>query len=739
MHGEEWIREQIRQNRPISFPVDWPENHRSISGEFFLELLLDPCWKASGGGFVIKNAVVNSEVYKRYLTCETECYLENCEFVNGFGLPYANLKRVLRFKSCKFGGQFNLHSSHLADVEFLPSEDGHTTQFLQPANFMRCVVSGLILCDKCLFRCKTVNFNSVKVRGNVNLSYSVFEGNVDFTGAKIAGQFNATDTRFTNQESEVAFVGSELSGGAILDSARFSGGANFRAAKFGLRLQCEGVAFLNKDKEIAFDSCKVAGTAMFENARFFSSLDLSSSHIEGDLACKGAHFSNEKTSATFNSMTVLQNAFLVEAVFSGPSSFISVHIERNLICALARFETESANLNMQSMKVGGNAIFDRALFMGNVDLGGIGIAGQLVVKDSKFPGAPNGLSLNGAKVLRGLFLNGTHFNCPLDLTGGEIGAQLGCRDVCFAKEDGTISFSNVKVHGDLSIDNATFAGPFSLVGAVIEKQLRCTEANFQTTAAVALSGIVVGTSAVFSNSSFQNEVVFRYARVGQNLSFAGCQFHTSLDLRNSLVAGYLYVFSIPENSVPLAQTQKTKLPTIAQFSGLRYSGTDIGQSELWREWLKPTCAGLNYEADSYLAVEKCFRLMGLSEEADRVYYEMKNVETWLSLRRWRIDRWGKGMLLRWLVGYGVYGYRLWCWVLLPPLIIFFWCRVSQPVFNQLFVMLYAVDIFLPIDLHQDAYCRLPTWATAVIELLGWVLVPIVIAQLTGYLKRNAET
>lgn len=237
MHGEEWIRAQILQNSPISFPADWPENHRSISGDFFLEILLHPCWKNTAAGFVLKNAVINSKVYKRYLVCETECHLENCEFVNSFELPYANLKRGLRFTSCKFGGRFNLHSSHLTDIEFLSAEDGHRTQFIEPVNFLRCSVSGQILCHKCLFKSRTVSFNSVNVRGNVNLSYSVFEGDVDFTGSRIAGQFNAANTQYTFKESEVEFVGIEVCGGAILDSAQFSGGANFRAAKFGLRLQ----------------------------------------------------------------------------------------------------------------------------------------------------------------------------------------------------------------------------------------------------------------------------------------------------------------------------------------------------------------------------------------------------------------------------------------------------------------------------------------------------------------------
>lgn len=735
--GESWARDQLKIANIISFPEDWAEKDRSVSGDFLLDALQHPDWQESRTCFQLKNAVINTKVHRRYALIKNECHFENCEFVSDVELPHAHFMCGLRFAGCRFGGRLVMHTSHVTDLEFLPMGNGRATHFLKSCIFMRCSITGGLICDGCLFDGDSVSFNSVRVKGVANISKSTFAGSVNFTGFSVDGQFNATGAKFTSDAEEVSFVGAAISGGIILDDASFAGPINFRATKFGPRLQCFGAKFLNDTAELSLDSCKVAGAAVFESSVFAGSVDFSSARIEGDLSLQGAKFLNPKCSARFDSMTVENNVFLQNAVFWGSSSFISAVIGRNLIGISGQWEKESASLNLQGVKVIGKVDFSNACLMGVVDFSGAELAGQLNFEKTQLGNARGGVSLNGCKVARGAFFDEAVISGPLNLVGSDIGGQLGFRRTKFSSEHSFANLSNAKVRGDLILDFAEFYAPVSFVGAIIERQFRCIEAKFtHTPDSIDLTGIKVSASTVFWNTSFSGSVTARHALFAQNLSIAGSNFDGALDLRNSLVSGHLYVFSRPEHSTPSLILSTTKLSSKAKLSGFRFAGTDLSDNEGWTKWLKLASSQTSYEPDVYLTLEGCFRAMGRDDLADRVYFEMGNTQTRVALKERRFDRWLKGIFLRFLVGYGVYGWRLLFWIIPAPVILYLMCSCSQPYGSRAYLWLYAIDVFLPVDLRQMSSCNVPSWAIFVTEVYGWIITPILIAQLAGYLKKK---
>jgi uncharacterized protein YjbI with pentapeptide repeats len=380
--GESWARAQLKIANSISFPEDWVEKDRSISGDFLLDALLHPEWQESRTCFQLKNAVINTKVYRRHALIKNECHFENCEFVSDVELPHAHFMYGLRFAGCRFGGRLIMHTSHVTDLEFVPMGNGRATHFLKSCIFMRCTITKGLICDECLFAGDSTSFNSVRIKGVANISKSTFSGSVNFTGCSVEGQFNAAGAKFTSDTEEVSFVGAAISGGIILDEACFAGPINFRATKFGLRLQCLGAKFLNDTAELSLDSCKVAGEAVFESSVFAGPVDFSSARIEGDLSLQGAQFLNPKCSARFDSMTVENNVFLQSAVFYGSSSFISASIGRNLIGISGRWEKESASLDLQGIKVIGKVDFSNACLVGFVDLSGADAGGSVEVRKS---------------------------------------------------------------------------------------------------------------------------------------------------------------------------------------------------------------------------------------------------------------------------------------------------------------------------------------------------------------------
>lgn len=466
LRAEAWARERLQLAQSLAFAEKWPEDDRSISGEFLVEALLDPKWAKAPAGFSLVNAVVTTPLERRYAHVEGEICFENCVFDAEVSLPYARFERRVRFLGCTFKGNLDMRSCRVPDLDFGESKKGASTVFQGEANFFTSEITGQLMCNEAQFLSKT--------------------------------------------------------GGMNLNSAKISG-----------------------------------------------------------------------------------NAFFQATIFQGAADFGHTEIGRNLVCQEAKFLSDDSETIFDSLKVSGSAVFDKATFLGPVDLG-----------------------------------------------------------------------------------DCTFL---------------------------------------------------------RNLSLIGAQFSKPLNLSNTSVAGTLYVFSTTgagrsESTIP------TRLPPIADLRGLTYGRTDLEYDNRWQMWLSLRRSRDSFDPAPYLALESYLHQNGRDDLADRVHYEMRRAEGQAFWRQGRFDKWALNCFLRWTVGYGVYGWRLFVWtgIVLIPAWLFFVVNLKQAIDPDkpvsLLSLIYTMDVFLPVNLNQEELYNRPGAVFAIVKfvtkLWGWVIVPLAMAQLAGFLKKK---
>lgn len=736
--GEQWARQQLLGGKPIVFPEEWPENDRTISGAFVIEALLSLPSANSPDGILIDNAIISSHVYRRYLTCSSEVSFAKCVFMFHFELPFSNFTRRLRFVACRFNDHFNIHSSTFAELAFYSSKDTTPTTFHSNAIFMGVITTGDFLCVNCRFENPggVVSFNNAKTTGIMSLERTFFSGPVDLAGFRVDSQLNCMKTQFLNASVPVRFNGGQLSKGAVFDQAQFMGGADFSALHVD-RLQCVATHFHNIEQEVSFSTAVIDGPAILENCTFAGPVDFTSSTIRHDLYLKGSRFTNRQTSAVFTGIKISGSVFLDDCQLLGPLTFVVAHVGGQGSFNRSKFMSTA---NFQAIKLAGSMNFRQTQFEGTVDLSGADIDGQLIMLDDKFLNVDCGLSLNSSRIKRGFFLENSHVEGFLNCAGADIGGQVGITRTRFSSEAGLTTFSNAQIGGDLVIDDCQFAGPVSFASTNIIGQFRCTAVKFSNESQRSdFAGVHVQGSVVFWRSTFNGSVRLRNGHFSQNLSISTATFNKDIDLSNAIVNGYFYVFFIPEDLRINSETPtfETILPTSGNLNNFRFAGSDLHEDGRWKTWLALSPSS-EYMPDPFLALEHSFRKVGRDDLADQVYYAMKVKEGHNLWERGRFDKWVGNQVLHFLVGHGVYGWWLWLWAIPLPLCFTFVCYYLHDTVSPFRTLFYAIDVFLPVDLHQTNICDIPEPLRILTELWGWIIIPLALAQLGGVLKKKEQ-
>ena len=134
-----------------------------------------------------------------------------------------------------------------------------------------------------------VDFTLIRIEGSFylnpekkdNLSWSTtFMSGVNFGGASIEVQLNATEAKFLGQEpnQEANFNGLKVGRSAIFKGAEFHGLVNFGSAEIGGLFNARKSRFLSS-QEFVFEGLKVARNALFDGALFFGKISLNYAHL----------------------------------------------------------------------------------------------------------------------------------------------------------------------------------------------------------------------------------------------------------------------------------------------------------------------------------------------------------------------------------------------------------------------------------------------------------------------------
>jgi uncharacterized protein YjbI with pentapeptide repeats len=357
--------------------------------------------------------------------------------------------------------------------------------------------------------------------------------------------------------------------------------------------------------------------------------------------------------------------------------------------------------------------FDETVFEGPVNFIAADFAGDFFAKGAQFKNKVIGASFNSTKIGQTAFFDKAVFEGPVDFIAANIAGVIQADGAHFKNKEQSAVFSGMKVGQFAFFIQAVFEGPVDFTLAEIGSNFEANETQFKNKEQGAtFHSMKVGHTAFFRKAVFEGPA---------DLSFSD---FAVLDLSEAVYAGPLYLEGM-------------------SYKEIRAAGLlEVPESH---EALLKVASHAAYRADVYRNLEAFFLRQGYRDDADRAFIEGKRRERneYLQGLPW-LGSW----LLDFLVGYGrrpwqaaipcVFFVALGCFLFSPKRM-----ELQKPddaprVYNRFW---YSLGLFLPfVDLHADKVWKPKPDQTflrnymRVHVLMGWILIPIVLAALTGLIK-----
>ncbi len=462
------------------------------------------------------------------------------------------------------------------------------------------------------------------------------------------------------------------------------------------------------DEPIDLTDAQIPYRVWLDNCQFMSSATFLRTSFSGTILFDESTF---KAEASFNSMKVGHDAFFRKAVFEGSADFVGVGITSDFVADDAQFKNKEQGADFNSMKVRETASFKKAVFEGPVGFGSADIVSNFEAQNAQFKNKEQGASFSSMKVGHTAFFTKAVFEGPVDFVRAEITTSFVADETQFKNKQQGVSFSGMKVGADAFFRKAVFEGPVNFAAADIGGAFSADQAQFKNKEQEAtFDSMKVGHTAFFTKAVFEGPV---------ELSFSD---FAALDLSYTVYHGALYLQAMNYKQIIAAPKEPESHEALLKLAG---------QSA--------------YRADVYGNLEAFFLRQGYRDDADRAFIAGKRRE------REQLPyglNWFGSWLLDWLVGYGRHpahaGYfcaffvALGCFLFSPKRM-----EPQKPddaprVYNRFW---YSLSLFVPlVDLQAHTVWKPKTEETflrnylRVQILLGWILIPILLAAVTGLIK-----
>jgi len=394
-----------------------------------------------------------------------------------------------------------------------------------------------------------------------------------------------------------------------------------------------------------------------------------------------------------------------------------------------------------------------AIIDGPIDLRGLEINSDVVLEHCRFE---DKIDLAGSHFHKALRLNQSTFNGMLVLDDARIEGPFEAKGAHFIngayfKEircNSGVSFKPVREPPTENDQRTRFDDEVCLDDARIELNFEAQFAQFK--AATEISGAKFASNLLLDDATFSGSVWFDGSSVFNNFSVERITVTGSVQMRSA--------------SFGVLNVSGMRWPTSADkinISGMTYGQVYAGKQDVdtWH-YLKSRFASFPYSVDNYEHLAEFFLKQGRPELADDVFIEQKAQERKQVFWRGIVSpesamsqiesaiRWTWSWVLDVLVGYGRHP-----WQAIGPcaIVIFIGCKVfrrevmepQKPMDSSrgYSPFWYSLNLFLPVvDLQSKGVWKPKqefTFARNYLRvhvLLGWILVPIIVAALSGIIK-----
>ncbi len=446
---------------------------------------------------------------------------------------------------------------------------------------------------------------------------------------------------------------------------------------------------------------------------------------------KPEHADNPSPEAPTSRWTELESTVLHQLVLNKPVDLRAQSLSGAFVSALlqgtVRESIGAAGVRLSNGVIEGNVSADSALVPWLVAFENVELHGSFSATDSQFA--------------RELKLTGKSVSGQVLLDGAQIGGALELQDSTFLDR---VSLSGIEVAGALFVDRSHFSHGFSLKNGTILGALQAFDTTFPCTGAdcdggdavPSFWGAHIGGDLTLARTHFDGKVDASQLRVDRSLILDHAVFGGPANFGAGVVGNY-FVVDAPQFKKNVSLVQ------------LRYGSISNGEENLndentWRD-LKKLFANCEFSSDIYSRLEEFFTGSGESDLANSVYIEEKIQE------RRRLS--GAALIVNWTlyltIAYGRHPALAFVWSLLFILIgtgVFYGEAGMLPTeadkpSSKYSAFWFSVDLFVPLTRLQAADRWVPkkerryAWSYLRIHhLLGWVLIPLGVAALTGLIK-----
>ena len=396
-------------------------------------------------------------------------------------------------------------------------------------------------------------------------------------------------------------------------------------------------------------------------------------------------------------------------------------------------------------------------FLDDVDLSHSHLYADLSMVGSTFRGD---VDLDGLQADGNVVLNMTKFDGVFDLSDAQINGNLEASGTNFAGRNGiSAQFNNIKVTKRADLDHMTIAVPLILDGAesqiltvgavasdysppelrgqngpydakrinlshsIIHRELRIAGMQIESLQA---SGIKVEGLAALENVHIKGDADLSHSQL---FDLALADDVTWPDKEENLVlTGIFFQYISPETHTGAAPQDSTK---------------EDAKWEKLSEWVDHA----SYTTAPYQQLEDTLRKEGRVDQANDIFKRGQQ-------RAWSHGSLGlkgklKNFFLHWLIGYGREPQQAFFWAI--PVVLFGWFlfrrredvqpREAKDQERPYDPLWYSLDLFLPLSTLQAADVWIPRqdsrfrrYYARVHSILGWILVPIGLAAVTGLIS-----
>jgi hypothetical protein len=358
------------------------------------------------------------------------------------------------------------------------------------------------------------------------------------------------------------------------------------------------------------------------------------------------------------------------------------------------------------------------------------VDGNLDLSNTRFTDADGEADLSGLRVGELLDLRKTVFGGKALFIRDDIGGNIDAREARFTCPNNEVSFDSMKVNGYAFFQNSVFVSSASFAYARVAENFGADQAEFGKLAPdtrLIFNSMKVGRNAFFRSTIFNGWVDFGHAEVGGNFEPTQAQFNA-----------------------PYTATNFSGMKTdVADFQGASFANDYLLEAMTYRELKADSVTAFveraRFSSDAYASLESFLKRQGKEGEANDVYIAQRRRERSGHNLPGRIG----SVLLDLLVGYGRRPFLAFAWSAVCVAAGWFVFRrrsdmePSKPEYadRPYSPFWYSLDVFLPfVDLQAAGFWaprrdrRFARTYVAIHTLLGWILIPIGLAAISGLVR-----